>query len=62
MKEILQHHVARVAKHELTQILDNESHYNRIKKDYTEMKTILGHTGASKKTARGIYNFVINRK
>ncbi len=58
VKEILQHNVAVIATRELKQILKNESHYKRIKKDYKEMKSILGNAGASGKTARGIYNFV----
>ena len=58
VKEILQHDVSSAATRELNLILNNESHCNRIKKDYKEMKNILGNAGASMKTARGIYNFV----
>ena len=57
VEEILQYKVAEKARIELGKILNNKAHYQRIKTDYQEMKALLGSKGASKKTARYIYEF-----
>ncbi len=58
VKELLQKNILKDAKRELTKILNDQDHYQRIKKDYQELKQILGEPGAAERTARRIVEIV----
>ncbi len=61
VKELIQNEFnPRYLKNELERLLNNEDYRNKMLKDYSELKSKLGGTGASKNASNIIYNYLTN--
>ncbi|MEO8149841.1 MAG: lipid-A-disaccharide synthase [Bacteroidia bacterium] len=59
VKELIQSELNETnIKNELSKIINDKEHISKLQKDYTELKQVLGGTGASLKTAKGIVEYL----